>query len=164
MRTIGGGGAGGVLTAWSVDFLYPPLPHHFAALAAIDGREVMYGGAAVENLSLAYAATVHKSQGSEYDAVVIGLHTSHFVLLNRALLYTAITRAAARGDRREPEGAAPRGGHGARGRAPRGAARAAARRAHDRRGASAAVAGSVEAGAGSADVGAGSVEVGAGSA
>ncbi|MFO0607722.1 MAG: ATP-dependent RecD-like DNA helicase [Polyangiales bacterium] len=62
-------------------------------VATIDGREVLYGGAAVENLSLAYAATVHKSQGSEYDAVVIGLHTSHFVLLNRALLYTAITRA-----------------------------------------------------------------------
>lgn len=59
----------------------------------IDGREVNYAGAAVDNLSLAYAATVHKSQGSEYDAVVIGLHTSHFVLLNRALLYTAITRA-----------------------------------------------------------------------
>jgi exodeoxyribonuclease V alpha subunit len=36
---------------------------------------------------------VHKSQGSEYDAVVIGLHPSHFVLLNRALVYTAITRA-----------------------------------------------------------------------
>lgn len=62
-------------------------------VAVIDGREVVYGGAAADNLSLAYAATVHKSQGSEYDVVVIGLHTSHFVLLNRALLYTAITRA-----------------------------------------------------------------------
>ncbi len=61
--------------------------------ALIDGREVVYTGAAVDNLSLAYAATVHKSQGSEYDAVVIGLHTSHYVLLNRALIYTAITRA-----------------------------------------------------------------------
>ena len=59
----------------------------------IDGREVLYKGTAVDNLALAYAATVHKSQGSEYDVVVIGLHTSHFVLLNRALLYTAITRA-----------------------------------------------------------------------
>jgi exodeoxyribonuclease V alpha subunit len=62
-------------------------------VAVIDGREVLYGGVAVDNLSLAYAATVHKSQGSEYDVVVIGLHTSHYVLLNRALLYTAITRA-----------------------------------------------------------------------
>lgn len=60
---------------------------------SIDGREVVYANKAIDNLSLAYAATVHKSQGSEYDAVVIGLHTSHFVLLNRALIYTAITRA-----------------------------------------------------------------------
>ena len=59
----------------------------------IDGREVNYTAAAADNLTLAYAATVHKSQGSEYDVVVVGLHTSHFVLLNRALLYTAITRA-----------------------------------------------------------------------
>ena len=59
----------------------------------IDGRPVTYVGAAADNLSLAYAATVHKAQGSEYDAVVVGLHTSHFVLLNRALLYTAVTRA-----------------------------------------------------------------------
>lgn len=59
----------------------------------IDGREVVYSPAAADNLSLAYAATVHKSQGSEYDVAVIGLHTSHFVLLNRALLYTAVTRA-----------------------------------------------------------------------
>ncbi len=59
----------------------------------IDGREVVYKSAAIDNLTLAYATTVHKCQGSEYDVVVIGLHTSHFVLLNRALLYTAITRA-----------------------------------------------------------------------
>lgn len=59
----------------------------------IDGRDVTYVGNAADNLALAYAATVHKAQGSEYDAVVIGLHTSHFMLLNRSLLYTAITRA-----------------------------------------------------------------------
>lgn len=62
-------------------------------MVLIDGREVTYKGPAIDNLTLAYATTVHKCQGSEYDVVVIGLHTSHFVLLNRALLYTAITRA-----------------------------------------------------------------------
>ncbi|MBL8681512.1 MAG: ATP-dependent RecD-like DNA helicase [Myxococcales bacterium] len=64
-----------------------------AIVANMDGREVLFNGDARDALALAYAATVHKSQGSEYDAVVIGLHTGHFVLLNRALLYTAITRA-----------------------------------------------------------------------
>jgi exodeoxyribonuclease V alpha subunit len=64
-----------------------------AIVANMDGREVLFNGEARESLALAYAATVHKSQGSEYEAVVIGLHTGHFVLLNRALLYTAITRA-----------------------------------------------------------------------
>jgi exodeoxyribonuclease V alpha subunit len=64
-----------------------------AVIAGMDGREVTFSGEARESLALAYAATVHKSQGSEYDAVVIGLTAGHFMLLNRALLYTAITRA-----------------------------------------------------------------------
>lgn len=64
-----------------------------AITVRMEGREVRYADDAVDNLTLAFAATVHKSQGSEYDAVVLGMHTSHFVLLNRALLYTAITRA-----------------------------------------------------------------------
>ncbi|MEZ4408654.1 MAG: AAA family ATPase [Polyangiales bacterium] len=64
-----------------------------SVVVSVEGREVTYAGAAADNLSLAYAATVHKAQGSEYDAVVVGLHTSHFVLLTRSLLYTAITRA-----------------------------------------------------------------------
>jgi exodeoxyribonuclease V alpha subunit len=42
---------------------------------------------------LAYATSVHKSQGSEYPAVVIPIHTSHYLMLNRSILYTAITRA-----------------------------------------------------------------------
>src|SRR3546814_9763325 len=45
------------------------------------------------NLDLAYAMTIHKSQGSEYDVVVIPMTTSHFMMLKRNLLYTAITRA-----------------------------------------------------------------------
>ena len=58
-----------------------------------DGREVTYEDAAVESLMLAYAASIHKSQGSEYPAVVIPLLTSHFVMLSRNLVYTGVTRA-----------------------------------------------------------------------
>ncbi|NLE47121.1 MAG: ATP-binding domain-containing protein, partial [Sandaracinaceae bacterium] len=43
--------------------------------------------------SLAYASTVHKVQGSEFDAIVLLLHPSHYLLLDRAMLYTALTRA-----------------------------------------------------------------------
>jgi exodeoxyribonuclease V alpha subunit len=60
---------------------------------ALDGREVTYDFASLDELVLAYACTIHKSQGSEYPCVVIPLHTSHFLMLQRNLLYTAITRA-----------------------------------------------------------------------
>jgi exodeoxyribonuclease V alpha subunit len=54
---------------------------------------VLYDFPEVEELQLAYALTVHKSQGSEYEAVVLALHRSHYMMLQRNLLYTAITRA-----------------------------------------------------------------------
>ena len=57
-----------------------------------DEREVTFASDDLDELTLAYAATVHKSQGSEYVAVVIPLHTQHFVMLARSLLYTAVTR------------------------------------------------------------------------
>jgi exodeoxyribonuclease V alpha subunit len=47
----------------------------------------------LDELVLAYAVTIHKSQGSEYAAVVIPIFMQHFMLLQRNLLYTAITRA-----------------------------------------------------------------------
>ncbi len=56
------------------------------------GREVVYDGRSLDELTLAYACTVHKSQGSEYPAVVIPLLTSHFVMLSKNLVYTAVTR------------------------------------------------------------------------
>jgi exodeoxyribonuclease V alpha subunit len=56
------------------------------------GRLVAYEPAALDNLTLAYACSVHKAQGSEYPAVVIPLLTSHFVMLSVKLLYTAVTR------------------------------------------------------------------------
>jgi exodeoxyribonuclease V alpha subunit len=57
-----------------------------------DGRSVRYDFDEFDELTLAYALTIHKSQGSEYPAVVLALHTQHFVMLRRNLLYTAITR------------------------------------------------------------------------
>jgi exodeoxyribonuclease V alpha subunit len=56
------------------------------------GRPVRYPAGELEQTQLAYACSVHKSQGSEYPAVVIPLHTQHYVMLQRNLLYTAITR------------------------------------------------------------------------
>jgi exodeoxyribonuclease V alpha subunit len=56
------------------------------------GRVVSYDFTETDELSLAYAISVHKSQGSEYPAVIIPLMTQHYALLQRNLLYTAITR------------------------------------------------------------------------
>jgi exodeoxyribonuclease V alpha subunit len=57
-----------------------------------DGRMVEYDILELDELSLAYTISIHKSQGSEYAAVVIALTTAHFPLLQRNLLYTAMTR------------------------------------------------------------------------
>ena len=58
-----------------------------------DGNSVTYDYRELDELTLSYAITIHKSQGSEYPCVVIPLHTQHYVLLQRSLLYTAVTRA-----------------------------------------------------------------------
>ena len=57
-----------------------------------DGRVVEYEAGELDEISLAYATSVHKSQGSEYPAVVIPLAMQHYMLLERNLLYTAVTR------------------------------------------------------------------------
>jgi exodeoxyribonuclease V alpha subunit len=57
-----------------------------------DGRNVVYDFGELDELSLAYCITVHKGQGAEYPAVVMPLHTQHFVMLQRNLFYTGITR------------------------------------------------------------------------
>ena len=57
-----------------------------------DGRAVDYEFGELDEIALAYATTVHKAQGSEYPAVVIPLAMSHYMLLQRNLLYTAVTR------------------------------------------------------------------------
>jgi exodeoxyribonuclease V alpha subunit len=62
-------------------------------LIRFDGRTVSYDFDELNEVVLAYAVSVHKSQGSEYPAVVIPVTTQHYMLLQRNLLYTAITRA-----------------------------------------------------------------------
>ena len=57
-----------------------------------DEREVVYEESDLDELTLAYATTIHKSQGSEYPAVVVPILTSHYVMLSRNLIYTAVTR------------------------------------------------------------------------
>ena len=61
-------------------------------VVAMGERLVSYNQQEMEDLTLAYAVTIHKSQGSEYPAVVVALGQEHFIMLNQPLLYTAVTR------------------------------------------------------------------------
>src|SRR5690606_36383802 len=63
------------------------------AIIDFDDRKVPYPVEDFDDLSLAYACTVHKAQGSEYPAIVVPLLRSHYRLLQRNLVYTALTRA-----------------------------------------------------------------------
>lgn len=63
-----------------------------ALTVLFDGRPVTYTQNELDELVLAYACSIHKSQGSEYPAVIVLVHTQHYKLLQRNLLYTAITR------------------------------------------------------------------------
>lgn len=70
--------------------------NEFAGIMTVEfdqGRYVDYSFKQLDELELAYAVTIHKSQGSEYPAVVIPLLTGPQMLMNRNLLYTAVTRA-----------------------------------------------------------------------
>ncbi len=68
-------------------------PSEQTVVVRVEDREVPYDFSDLDELTLAYAVTVHKSQGSEYPAVVMPVHTTHYPMLQRNLLYTAITRA-----------------------------------------------------------------------
>jgi exodeoxyribonuclease V alpha subunit len=59
---------------------------------AFDGRPVAYAFGELDQIVLAYATTIHKSQGSEFPAVVIPITTQHYMMLQRNLLYTGVTR------------------------------------------------------------------------
>jgi exodeoxyribonuclease V alpha subunit len=58
-----------------------------------EGRQVVYDEAELDELSPAYAISVHKSQGSEYPVIILPMVTHHYIMLQRNLLYTALTRA-----------------------------------------------------------------------
>jgi exodeoxyribonuclease V alpha subunit len=61
-------------------------------LVRFDGREVVYDFGELDEISLAYAITIHKSQGSEFPVVLLPLAMQHYLLLQRNLVYTGITR------------------------------------------------------------------------
>jgi exodeoxyribonuclease V alpha subunit len=67
-------------------------PEEYQVIVTFDGRDVAYEFSDLDEIVLAYAVSVHKSQGSEYPAVVIPILTQHYILLQRNLIYTAITR------------------------------------------------------------------------
>lgn len=68
-------------------------PAEEAIEVSIDGARLRYAGKELGALQLAYAVSIHKSQGSEFPAVIVPLLTEHHVMLRRNLLYTAVTRA-----------------------------------------------------------------------
>ncbi len=67
-------------------------PEDNSLLIEFEGRHITYESDELDELSLAYAITIHRSQGSEYPCVVIPLAMQHYMLLERNLLYTAVTR------------------------------------------------------------------------
>jgi exodeoxyribonuclease V alpha subunit len=84
-RDVFNGDVGHVLVAETIE-------DEAALTVEFDGRPVRYQAEALDQLELAYAVSVHKSQGSEYPAVVLPLVMQHFMMLRRNLLYTAVTR------------------------------------------------------------------------
>ncbi len=68
-------------------------PEERQVVVRFDGRPVTVPADSLDDLGVAYACTIHKSQGSEYPAVVVVLHHQHHIMLQRNLLYTALTRA-----------------------------------------------------------------------
>lgn len=67
-------------------------PEDRTSIIAFDGRDVVYDFSELDEIVPAYAVSIHKSQGSEYPAVVIPILTQHYILLQRNLIYTAVTR------------------------------------------------------------------------
>ena len=75
-----------------IGFITAIDPEEGQITVRFDGRDVAYGLGDLDALVPAYAATIHKAQGSEYPAVVIPIMMQHYAMLQRNLLYTGITR------------------------------------------------------------------------
>ena len=75
-----------------IGFVVDVEPVEGELTASFDGRSITYGFGELDALVPAYAASIHKSQGSEYPAVVIPVMTQHYAMLQRNLLYTGVTR------------------------------------------------------------------------
>ena len=75
-----------------IGFIHEIDPDEQQVIVKFEEREVLYDYSDLDELVLAYAISIHKFQGSECPCVVIPVHTSHFMLLHRNLLYTGITR------------------------------------------------------------------------
>ena len=75
-----------------IGYVKDVAPDEGELTAAFEERLVTYGFGELDTLVPAYAATIHKSQGSEYPAVVIPVMTQHYPMLQRNLLYTGVTR------------------------------------------------------------------------
>jgi exodeoxyribonuclease V alpha subunit len=75
-----------------IGYIDDVAPEEGELIARFDGRSVTYGFGELDMLVPAYATTIHKSQGSEYPAVVIPVMTQHYAMLQRNLLYTGVTR------------------------------------------------------------------------
>ena len=67
-------------------------PEERQATACFDNRHIVYDFSELDEMVLAYAVSVHKSQGSEYPVVIMPIMTQHYILLQRNLIYTAVTR------------------------------------------------------------------------
>ena len=79
-------GDAGIITAISME-------DQTVSVKLEDDREIEYDFGELDELTLAYAISIHKSQGSEYEVAVIPVAMGHYMLLERKLIYTAITRA-----------------------------------------------------------------------
>ena len=69
------------------------LPIEKEVIIKYDGRDVVYGWNEMEEITLAYAISIHKSQGSEFSYIIVVLLSQHYLMLQRNLVYTAVTRA-----------------------------------------------------------------------